>query len=84
MPGTAQLNAGAVWTPDSRSLAYIAFAAKTANVWLQPVNGGPPRQLTNFAGGRIHRIAYSIGGTRLYLARGYAVNDAILIKGFVN
>jgi len=78
------LNVGAIWTPDSRSLAYIAFNGKAANVWIQPIDGGPPRQFTDFTAGRIYRIAFSSDGKRLYLARGYAVNDAILIKGFTD
>ena len=77
-----QLNAGAIWTADGKSVAYIADDGKAGNVWIQPINGGPPRQLTDFTSGWIYRIAYSTDGKRLYLARGFAVNDAILVKGF--
>ena len=79
---SAQLNIGAIWTPNGKSLAYIADDGKTSNVWIQPIDGGPPRQLTDFTSGWIYRIAYSTDGKRLYLARGFAVNDALLVKGF--
>jgi Tol biopolymer transport system component len=78
----AALYAGAIWTPDGRSLAYFAGDNKAMNVWTQPIEGGPPQQLTDFTTGRIHRIAYSADGKRLYLARGFTVNDALLAKGF--
>jgi Tol biopolymer transport system component len=78
----AQLHVGAIWTPDGKSLAYFADDGKTSNVWIQPIDGGPPRQLTDFTSGWIYRIAYAADGKRLYLARGFAVNDALLVRGF--
>jgi Tol biopolymer transport system component len=79
---SAHLNVGAIWTPDGKSLAYIADNGKEGNVWIQPIKGGRPRQLTDFTSGWIYRIAYSADGKRLYLARGFAVNDALLVSGF--
>ena len=84
MPGSSVFNVGAVWTPDGRSLAYAVYQERAANVWLQPLDGGSLRQLTDFTSGRIHRVAYSSDGKHIYLARGYAANNALLIKGFVD
>ncbi len=81
MPG-ALLSVGGVWSPDGKSLVYITEDGKASNVWRQPVDGGPPVRITNFTSGRIYRAAYSPDGKRLYMARGYAVNDALLVKGF--
>ncbi len=80
----AVLNVGAVWTPDGESLAYIVFGRKASNIWLRPVNGGAPHQLTNFTSGHIYRIAYSSDGRKIYLARGHPTNKALLIKGFAD
>jgi DNA-binding winged helix-turn-helix (wHTH) protein/Tol biopolymer transport system component len=80
---TNLLNVGAVWTPDGKSLANIVYQNKASNIWLQPIDGAPPYQLTDFTSGHIHRMAYSIDGKRIYLARGYTVNDALLVKGFI-
>jgi Tol biopolymer transport system component len=33
------------WTPDGRGLAYID--QRHQNVWVQPIDGDPPRQLTD-------------------------------------
>lgn len=83
-PYPAQTNVGAVWTPDGRSLLYIVALNKVENIWLQPIDGSPSRQFTNFTSGRIYRLAYSVDGKHIYLARGYATNNALLIKGFVH
>jgi Tol biopolymer transport system component len=77
------MNVGAVWTPDGHSVAYIVYKNKVSNVWIQPIDGGPRRQLTDFTSGHIYRIAYSADGKTLYLARGYAKNDALLVTGFL-
>lgn len=74
------LNIGARWTPDEKNLVYIASERGTTNIWIQPLDGKPARQLTDFVDGDIYNFAYSHDGTKLYLARGYQVRDAILIK----
>lgn len=66
------------WTPDGRALSYIATTAETSNIWIQPIAGGPPRQLTNFAEGLIWAHAWAADG-RLALARGRVNQDIVLI-----
>ncbi len=46
--GPAQLDAPVSWTPDGRGVAY----ASDGNLWVQPLSGGAPRQLTRFTDGR--------------------------------
>lgn len=75
------LNFGARWTPDGSSLAYIVNERGVSNIWLQPVNGTPVKRLTSFTSGSIYHFAYSLDGTRLFLARGNQIRDAVLIKG---
>jgi len=41
------------WTPDGRSVAYVSRQGNAENIWLQPVNGGKPKQVTHFSDGRI-------------------------------
>jgi Tol biopolymer transport system component len=78
------LNFGSRWTPDGRSLMYIANDKGVSNIWLQPVDGSPSRRLTDFTSGSIYHFAYSLDGTRLFLARGNQIRDAILIKNSTN
>lgn len=75
---------GAVWQPGSDTLAYIVDDGKAGNIATRTLDGLPPKQITNFTSGRIYRVNYTADGKRLLLARGYAVNDAFLVKGFAN
>ena len=74
------LNVGGKWTPDEKNLVYIVNERGTTNLWLQPLDGKPAHRLTDFIDGEIYNFAYSPDGSKLYLARGYQVRDAILIK----
>ena len=79
---TPQLNCGARWSPDGKSLVYIVRQKKFSNLWRQPLDGGAPEPLTNFRDGDIYNFAFSPDGARLYVARGYPIRDAVLIKNF--
>jgi serine/threonine protein kinase/WD40 repeat protein len=66
------------WTPDGRGVAY----AEQSNLWVQSIDGGPPRQLTRFTEGRpIMAFAWSRDGKRLAIARTSTTDDIVLIKG---
>ena len=77
-----ELNMGSHWTPDGQALTYMVMQKNVGNIWLQPLNGDAPRQLTNFKDGEIYNYAFSRDGTRLFLARGHQIRDALLIKNF--
>jgi Tol biopolymer transport system component/DNA-binding winged helix-turn-helix (wHTH) protein len=77
-----QLNSGVRWTPDGQSLIYNVYQENYSNLWLQPINGGAARPLTDFRNGIIYNFAFSPDGSRLYVARGYPIHDAVLIKNF--
>lgn len=78
----SQLGTGAKWTPDGRSLTYHVFRENSINIWVQPISGSAPRPLTNFPKGYVYFHAFSQDGTKLYVARGYQVRDAVMIKTF--
>ncbi len=69
------------WAPDSRALTYIATRQGVSNIWSKPIDGGAPRQLTNFTTDRIFRFAWSRDGKSLACERGMIINDAVLISG---
>ena len=50
------------WTADSKSLAYINDGGGISNIWIQPLDGAPPRQITNFQSGRILAFDWSRDG----------------------
>ncbi len=70
------------WTPDGRGLAYIDPRTQS-DLWVQPFDGGTPRQLTHFTvdGHRIWDFAWSADGKRLAVARARISSDIVLFKG---
>jgi len=76
----AWLNSGARWAPDGKSVAYIVTEKGVSNIWLHPIDGGEPKPLTDFKIASIYNFAYSADGSRLFVARGQQIRDAILIR----
>jgi Tol biopolymer transport system component/DNA-binding winged helix-turn-helix (wHTH) protein len=68
------------WSPDGRALVYVLTKGGVSNLWQQPLDGGAPKQITNFNSGRIWSFAYSRDGRQLALARGEMTHDAVLIS----
>lgn len=70
------------WTPDSRSLAYIASENGASNIWQQPLSGGSASQLTHFKAGQILSFAWSPDGQFLALMRRRATSDVVMLRNF--
>jgi Tol biopolymer transport system component len=69
-----------LWTRDGRELTYVDTRNGVSNLWSQPVDGGPPRQLTDLKSGQIFRFAWSPDGKRAALACGNQTSDVVLLK----
>lgn len=70
------------WAPDSRALYYMKNARSFTNLWLHPLRGGPPRQVTNFKTEHLANFAWSPDGKHLAFARGSFRSDAFLVSNF--
>jgi Tol biopolymer transport system component len=72
---------GAVrWAPGA-GIAYVKQTPQP-NIWIQPLNGAPPHQLTRFTDGRaIPDFAWSRNGARLAILRLRSTTDIVLFKG---
>jgi dipeptidyl aminopeptidase/acylaminoacyl peptidase len=68
------------WTPDGQALTYIEKRGGADNLWMQPLSGGPPKQLTNFKEYSIHCFAWSPDGKYLVFNRGFQTSDIVLIN----
>ena len=69
------------WTPDGSNLTYALSRPEGTNLWIQPVAGGPPQQLTHFRDDVIS-YAWSPDGARLAVARETDSTDVVLFKNF--
>ena len=70
------------WHPDGESFSFLDWQEGVANVWLQDVKGGEPRQVTRFDAGKIFSYDWSPDGRSLVLAQGEVVGDAVVIRHF--
>ena len=69
------------WLPDGRSVAYLDNSSGILNVWSMPLEGGAPKQLTNFKSEFVS--SFSIAGDgKIAAYRFSATRDIVLIKGF--
>jgi serine/threonine protein kinase len=80
LPRTVQPIAFA-WMPDGKSIAYLDSGSGILNIWSQPIDGGAPRQLTNFKSEFINSFAISRDG-KIAAYRWSATRDIVLIKSF--
>jgi len=70
------------WTPDGRAVTYIATSAGVSNIWSQPMDGGAPKQLTNFKADQMFWFDWSRNGKQLAVSRGTVTSDVVLISNF--
>jgi Tol biopolymer transport system component len=71
-----------VWTPDGKGITYRVTQGERTNMWVQPVDGGKPKQVTNFNQPVISQRAYSRDGKQIAIVRGETTSNAVLITGF--
>jgi serine/threonine protein kinase/Tol biopolymer transport system component len=69
----------AQWSVDGKSILYSATANNVSNIWSQAIDGGPPKQVTNFNDLFMTGFAWSRDGKQLACTRGALVRDAILV-----
>jgi len=75
-----------VLSPDGNWLAAPLLDRGTTNLWLQSVNGGPMRQITDF-GDRsvliVRRISWSPDGKYIYAAVADTDGDIVMLDGLL-
>lgn len=68
------------WTADGSGLTYIGNQGGISNIWMQPLAGGSPKQLTHFKSDMIFHFDWSRDGKQLALSRGVFTSDVILLN----
>ncbi len=67
------------WTGDGKAITYVDNRGGSGNIWSQPLDGSPPRPLSNFSTGQLFSLAWSRDG-RLAYSRGLQTSDVVLIR----
>jgi Tol biopolymer transport system component len=75
---------GLGWTADSRSIVYAEARgngdSSADNIWSVSIDGGAPKQLTNFTSGLIFAFQMSRDNKQIALSRGSQTDDVILLR----
>ena len=68
------------FSPDGKGIVYPIREKGVDNLWLQPLDGGPGRQITNFSALKIYSYQWSQDGKSLAFVRGESPSDLVLIQ----
>jgi len=75
--------AGTRWMPDQTAYLTVDTRDGVQNIFMQPVGGGEPRQITHFQSrGTIFDFDISRDGKRIVLSRDEPSDDMVLIRDF--
>jgi serine/threonine protein kinase/Tol biopolymer transport system component len=76
---------GLGWTADGSAITLLRSQSGIDNIWKLPLDGSPPKQLTNFNDTslpNISRYALSRDGKRFAVVRSNSTSDLVLISDF--
>ena len=72
------------FTRDGKAMVYPIRENGVDNLWLQPLDGSPGKQITSFNAERIGDFHWSFDGKRLAIVRGHTDSDVVLIRDSKN
>jgi serine/threonine protein kinase/Tol biopolymer transport system component len=82
LPETAVPFSGLTWGPDGHGLTYVSTRGGSANLWQQPLNGGQPRQLTDFKDAEILSFAWSPQGNEIVCVLSVKTYAPVIVRPF--
>jgi serine/threonine protein kinase len=71
---------GMEFTPDGKGVAYPVHENGVDNIWIQPLDGSPGRQITNFPSEQITSFHWSPDGKSLGVLRSHSESDVVLLQ----
>ena len=64
---------------DGKAIVYAIHENGVENLWQQPLDGSPGKQITSFTSERIFDFHWSFDGSKLAMVRGHDDSDVVLI-----
>ena len=69
------------FTPDGLALVYVISSENNVgNLWLQPLDGRPGRQITQFSSELMTGFGWSPDGKKLGVVRGHVESDVVMLR----
>ena len=68
------------FAPDGKAAVYATRENGVDNLWLQPLDGSPGKQITSFTSEHIWDFHWSPDGSKLALVRGHNDSDVVLLR----
>ena len=68
------------WTRDGKAIAFLNSPGGVPNIWLQPLDGGAAKPLTDFQSDDIISFNWNADGSGLAVIRGVETSDVLLIN----
>jgi TolB protein len=81
-PANTNIGRGPVWTPDDKAISVVIAPGENQELWMQPVDGNPGKQVTHVGVPGIARRDYSRDGKRIAIVRAQGFGNAIMITDF--
>jgi len=75
-----RISKGVQFTADGKAVAYPIAENGVDNVWIQPIDGAPGRQITHFNSEQIYSFHWSPDGKNLGVLRGHTDSDVVLLQ----
>jgi Tol biopolymer transport system component len=76
----SRVSGAVVFMPDERAVAYPILENGVSNIWVQPLDGSPGRQITNFKSGTFGKFSWSPDGKLLAVIRDVTQSDVVLLR----
>ncbi|HTZ31156.1 MAG TPA: protein kinase [Methylomirabilota bacterium] len=67
------------FTPSGKSIVYVVREKGVDNLWEQPLDGKPHKQITHFKKDKTFRFAFSPDGSKLAIQYGEVESDAVML-----
>ncbi len=80
LPTNPHFSGGVQFTPDGKALAYPVRESGVDNLWVQPLDGSPGRQITHFTSDVIDQFHWSPDGKKLAVLRTHSESDVVLLQ----